>query len=454
MDIAPSAPTDKNCCGVSQAALFNGPMYQDQIADSYYEYLDKVTGDKDSTKLEFKITGNKYYIDPTDSFMNLTLRIVKANGDELPGDVEAVDGQPAVPAPNVAPINYIAATLFRQCTIILKDKFIATIPHYGLQAYLQACWSLGKSVKGGWLKNGVYYEDTAGQFDTLGPQNAGFAARKAKFAESKQVVMRTPIHAPLFQQEKFLLNHMPMILSFDLEDAEKILMWPANDPQSYKVQVMKAELCIRRVELDADFDKQVQEKLTADTKVPTRVLYPLVRPHIVTVSIPHGVTTRSLNDFTTGKIPTRIFVGFQLQTTQQGVKNFNPLKFDHFDLQEIDIKFNSKSIWNRRVQIDIEKGDYLDAYSHTVHTVGLLNSPFSPTISLDEFTRGFFVIGADLSRSYCSHNETRDEPRFGSLQVDLIFRTPLAAAISAILYMDYDALLEIDKMRDFVKDYK
>ena len=138
----------------------------------------------------------------------------------------------------------------------------------------------------------------------------------------------------------------------------------------------------------------------------------------------------------------------------QGAKNFNPLKFDHFDLQEIDIKFNSKSIWNRRVQIDIEKGDYLDAYSHTVHTVGLLNSPFSPTISLDEFTGGFFVIGADLSRSYCSHNETRDEPRWGSLVIDLAFRTPLAAAISVILYMDYDALIEIDKMRDFVKDYK
>ncbi|KAE8752639.1 hypothetical protein FOCC_FOCC000761 [Frankliniella occidentalis] len=114
------------------------------------------------------------YYDLPRTLHYVKLKIVAENGaDTAEGD-------------DVAPINNLGHSLWSQLDITANNKLITQSSQtYAYRAYLQNLLSYDRGAKTTHLTAGLYYQDTAGQFNTLGAANEGYVNRKRLTAKSK-----------------------------------------------------------------------------------------------------------------------------------------------------------------------------------------------------------------------------------------------------------------------------
>ena len=76
--------------------------------------------------------------------------------------------------------------------------------------------------------------------------NAGFTARKAMFAESREVTVYSKVHSGIFNINKLLVNNVDLTLEFDVDKNAKTIMAPVGS--TFRLVIVKATIKIRRVE--------------------------------------------------------------------------------------------------------------------------------------------------------------------------------------------------------------
>ena len=80
------------------------------------------------------------------------------------------------------------------------------------------------------------------------------------------------------------------------------------------------------------------------------------------------------------------------------------------------------------------------------------NTLFSGTGKVSEdYSEGYTIIVADLTPFEIGDNF--DLKAEGTLSIDLVFKSPLAATINVLVYAEYDNVIEIDSNRDVIKDW-
>ena len=71
-------------------------------------------------------------------------------------------------------------------------------------------------------------------------------------------------------------------------------------------------------------------------------------------------------------------------------------------------------------------------------------------IKREDYSEGYTIIVADLTPFEIG--DSFDLKAEGTLSIDLIFKSPLAATINVLVYAEYD-VIEIDSNRNVIKDW-
>ena len=69
----------------------------------------------------------------------------------------------------------------------------------------------------------------------------------------------------------------------------------------------------------------------------------------------------------------------------------------------------------------------------------------------EDYSEGYTIIIADLTPFEIGNNFDLKEE--GTLSIDLVFKSPLAATINVLVYAEYDNVIEIESNRNAIKDY-
>ena len=72
-------------------------------------------------------------------------------------------------------------------------------------------------------------------------------------------------------------------------------------------------------------------------------------------------------------------------------------------------------------------------------------------IKREDYSEGYTIIVADLTPFEISDNFDLKEE--GTLSIDLVFKSPLAATINVLVYAEYDNVSEIDSNHNVIKDW-
>ena len=420
-------------CFLDKTHLFQPAVFQNQVKGSNWEEVDALNL-KTADTLKFMIQGNTHFIDLSNTLLELRLKIVEGNGDAIADTA------------NCAPVNCPGLAMFSQLRVKIGDDILATENNYNTAAMMQTEYSLSDSAKRGYLTSSCYVKDTPGQQDIMTAANAGFTARKAMFAGSREVTVYSKVHSGIFNINKLLVNNVDLTLEFDVDKNAKTIMAPVGS--TFRLVIVKATIKIRRVELAEGKVVEINNKLT---KMPA--IYHVPRSIVTTHTIGSGNLTFKLPNFNTGDIPSRIFIALMSSERWSGVYKLNNYKYEHFDLTEVDIKVDGRSKFGRAIKANFANQDYNEIYLNTMQALGQFGGPFSNDLSYNDFGNGHTLIGCELTSSFGEDAQYRDPIKTGNMELQLTFATALNEAVDVIIYRDFENSFEINSDRKISKDW-
>ena len=373
-------------CTLSDTDLFTPTFIQSDIINGQFEDLFPITKPEDSGPIEFVI-GNSTdkFIDPVNTFLKMKLSILKADGTKI------------VDTDNVAPINYIGASMFSQVDVLLGGRVVsASTNTYAYRALFETLLNYGNDAKKSQLMMGMYTKDEATKLDETDPNNnTGLLERYNYFQESKIVEICTRIHSDIFHQGRLLMNGLPIKIVLHRNKHPFMLMAAAGS--TYKIVLSEAILCIRKVQLSPHKFQEIQQTLE---KIPA--VYPINRVVVKTHSVAAGLTSLNWDNAFQGQLPNRIFIGMVDNVSFTGRYDKNPFNFKHFDANSIGVFVNGESLPAQPIKCNFNQDHFLDGYRSLFTTTGKFARDEGINIYRHEYKGGYTLFGFDISPSTCN----------------------------------------------------
>ena len=422
-------------CALSDTDLFTPAFVQSDIESSTFEEVYPITKLDDGGPVEFTIKNSSdKFIDFVSTYLRLKVRLLKT------------DGAAHAETDKATFVNYPIASIFNQLDVYLGGTLISSSNNtYAYRSIIEAILNYGSDAKKSQLEMGLYSKDTAGHLEETDPvkENLGLQSRSSFTNESKVTELIGRLHTDLCNQGRLILNGLPIRLVFHKSKDSFSILSGSNQP---KVKLIDAVLCIRKVQLTHHKFAEIQQGLEKNV-----VCYPINRVQVKTHSIASGLTSLNWDNLILGQLPNRIFLGMIDNDSYTGNYKKNPFNFKHFDVREIAVYVNGKTL-SQPMKLNFEGGEYLEGYRSLFTTTGKINRDEGIDLTRRDYSKGYSLFGFDLSPALCNgpHQEAIKE---GNLRITLEFAKGLPNTVTVLVYAEFDNIIKVNKIRNVLKDY-
>ena len=168
--------------------------------------------------------------------------------------------------------------------------------------------------------------------------------------------------------------------------------------------------------------------------------YPYKRVQIITDNLEKGILKKTFSQISSGVAPTRCFVYFK-KASYFTDTTANTWKMEHLNVTEINLKINNTvAQYSEKLSLDYEKNEFNEAYSMLFKNIR--EAPND--IDTKDYKNGSCAYVFNTTADSCSDDHT-SLPRDGSLKLDVVFGKPIPLDMIAFFYLEYDALMQINK---------
>jgi len=125
----------------------------------------------------------------------------------------------------------------------------------------------------------------------------------------------------------------------------------------------------------------------------------------------------------------------------------NPFEFKDFGPKYIDFSLNGDH--SLATRLDFDSNQYLQLYYNLFYGLGITKDDVGIELGREDFKKTLLI--AYNLRHLCEGFTT---PKHGSVKIELKFKAGLTAAVTVLVYAEYQSVLYIDKNKNiFYKDY-
>ena len=369
------------------------------------------------------------------------------NMTRLQGEIEIVKkaDETTLPAAadNVAVINMLPSTMFRQIEVELNEHQIADLstPTQAWKSYIQTQLSYSEEAKNTHLVTWCYVKETPGKEETL--TIAAADGSKAFIAKNTMIKTKvrfsTILHIDFFQSQRLLIPGMTIKLRFVRNDDAFSILAPTD---IWKVKLNDLKLKIQRVTIDPEISNSIENKLQS-----TPICYPIIQSKIKTFLLNTGTQSERISNVYRGVLPKTVYIALLDSAAFNGTVNKNPFVFKDFGLNYFNLYINGEPFLNEAWQPDFANGDFIEIYQHFIDNIGISHSSDSVGITVEDFKSNccFFAFdfSPDLSNGIHMYGN-----KTGSLDIQLGFKAPLAQNINCLIYGSFNEAIIIDKNRN------
>ena len=431
--------TNLQCSAIkTECDIFALNPVQNTVLDTIVSTTSPVSILSETGPIEIIIPPTSDYFDLSNTILYLTGKLVKLDGTALSS------------SDNSTLVNLPAQSIFEKITVSFNNKIVSTNPNYSYRSYIETILNFSSEAKDGHLRNQMFYKDIAGKFNDIGSatsnsSNSGYTNRKTKTSASKEFEIIAPLHLDICNQPKYLIDNVEVSFKF----------YPNSKPEFYcmgetpcKINIIDIFLIIRKVKINPLIQESHAKILQ---QVPAR--YPINRIDVKTVTIAQGNMSKIIDNIYLGPLPNRLIVGFVSSKAFNGDYKMNPYNFQHFNLKEIAVYFDNTLLPGMPIKMDYEKDKYALAY-HTIFAgTGRNFSDSGNAITMEDYKNGYNLYCFDLTVDNSSSSNYWSIEKAGCMSIQIHFGSELEENITAILYSEFDNLLEIDKFRNILTDY-
>jgi len=429
-------------CTKSELDLFIVPPTQTSIESGTLVEYNPISTISQGTPIEFSITGGgQDYLDLASTQLYVRAQIVKANDD-------AIDN-----TDHVGPTNLFLHSLFSEVDITLNDTLVTSSNNtYAYRSYLETLLSYGHGAKTTQFTSALYYKDVANHMENANPndddiENVGFKTRSALTKEGRVVDMLGGIHSDLFFQDRFLPNDVNIKIRL-VRNKDAFCLMSSAAGAAFKVRILECKLYVRKVKLSPSvFLAHAKALEVGNAKFPIR------RVVCKTFTIPGGNLDATQESLFTGQLPTRIVIGCVDNEAFNGSYKKNPYNFKHMNLSQLKIYLDGQQHSVKPLEMNFAHRQYINAYATLFTGTGKWMRDEGNQISREDFAGGYALYAFDLTADQCE-GEHFNLLKQGNVRLDMKFAQALPNTINVIAFAEFENILEIDRSRNVLFDYK
>ena len=437
----------------SELELFALPPTQTSIEETRIEQFDPLTSLDRSGPVHFKVqVGDDCYIDPNEVYLYLKSRILDENGNKMD---EKDDANQVKIGSIVYPVNYFIASCFRDVEVYLNSVVVGgNTGLYPYQAYMTALLSYSHEVKDSLLKCGLYAEDRD-NMDTVHPssdaedkKNAGakFRFNQTKYSKSFECIGR--IHSEIFDQKKLLPNRVQMTIKLIRHDPNFVLMSQKADAK-YRINIDEARLYVTVKKIAPHVREAHEQRLLT-----TNAKYPMKRSHLLFFSRAGGISDLSEPNVVNGVLPTKMVIGLVETDAFNGHIQKNPFNFQHFNISQLSVRKNGQEIPYEPLFFNFTDADNpqtVMGYFNMMHSLGFWNRNKSNAIDpVNMYKKGYSLFCVNLNPDMSNGGSRFNLQQTGNLHLVLKLKQTTTKAITIVCFLEFDAVMEIDKNRKVI----
>ncbi len=377
----------------------------------------------EGSAIEFSIPGTStQYMDLKNSLLYIKLKVVKNDGSSITTDDE------------VGLSNSPLHTIFSQVDFNVQQHPVSEVGNnYSYKAYIDTVLNEVDDRKLQWQ---LFFADTSGNYmddPSTNGGNSGLYSRASYTKGGSEAEMIGPLAVDLCQQDRLLLNGVPLNLKLWQSPDPFRLMSPQAE-QKHKVVITDASLKISLVKVDPSVII-AQSNVLKDHSA----LYPYTRSNIKTYAVPKGQYTFITDDLFQGEVPKQLIVGIVSSSATHGSYVKNPFYFQNFNCNYVGFFVDGKSTPSHPLQPNYEADSFVEAYQRLYSD----DRPRAVTINRESFAGGYclYVFNPD--------GDDRDRIRQRAhTRLELKFSKALPEACTVIVYSKFPALMKIDASRN------
>jgi len=314
--------------------------------------------------------------------------------------------------------------------------------NYHYKAYLEKLLNYCSDASYTHLMSRLWYLDSSQELQ----DNNGYTTRLKYVGNSQTVELYGRLHADLFNYDKILINGVDMNIKLTRTPEAFYLLTP-NDDTKVRINILDANLFITQVELKPPLLLAHANVLAMRRKAH----YPVTHTQIKTVTASSGTQQISINNAFLGPVPDRILIVSVKNAAFVGSARTNPFLFHQYGMRNLVLYVNGVQHHSQPLTMNCSSPFIATrAYETLFSSTGIHHDDHAHMITLEMFTKGFYILGFDLTPDREVDEEHISLPRQGNVRIEALFKIPLPETITCILYAEFPGRIDIDYYRNVI----
>lgn len=410
----------------SELDLFTVPPLQTNILKTEEVAYNPLTSLENAKEISFHSPGNgETYRDLSSVYIRLLVALEGSQDD-------------------LGVVNNILHSIFRNCTIQLNNFCVSQSDNnYHYRAMIEKLLNYGSDAASTHLESTGWFLDT-GKFDSLIPtENPGLDERKTIFKKKKVVELIGKLHADMLNQPKFLLNNVDLKVSLNLEKPEFYMMESGTDGF---LRIIEATMYINHITINPDILLAHHRVLAQRSAV-----YPYKRVEVKSYTLHAGGNSLGIDNIVMGQLPNLVIFTMVSNEAYTGDRKRNPFNFQHFKLQRFNLNVNGSPVPTQPIEFNFENSVAsisTRGYNSLFKGTGIKHFDRGHQIKKKLFDNGAFLLAFDITPDHTYNDLSTNPISQGTIRIEGRFSEALSEAVTCIVYMEFDSILEIDKNRN------
>ena len=217
---------------------------------------------------------------------------------------------------------------------------------------------------------------------------------------------------------------------------------------AYKITIVNAIFYVKKIELTPSVIHAINTVHQYNDK---NAQYAIARTTPKVFTVARGQQGQHIDNAFLGEIPKGIAICMMDNDSYNGNYKKNPFNFQYYNLAQRGIPINGEEVKFQPLKLNFDDKLFVTAYSTLFSGTGKPHGNSGSIIMREDYSDGYTIIVADLTPFEIGDNFDLKEE--GTLSIDLVFKSPLAATINLLVDAEYDNVIEIDSNRKVVKDW-
>ena len=399
----------------------------------------------DSATVVIKISGsNEYYIDMSQLKLYVKFKVCKTGGVLVTNE-------------NVSLANNCLQSMIKNIQVLFGTTVISSDDNfYHYKAIIENTYGFNKEYKACLLSGDGLYKDsnhknqilkninailTTGQEAPAVNVNPGYVERNMLIKNRETVELCGNLHLDISSTERFLIDSTDIVLNLTKNDLKFLLK--GADAHDFTIVYQDIYVFYRKCKIANNI--RLSNNLLMERSF---LNYPIKRVQMQGLSTAFKSKKWSIV-IATNILPNRFFAVFVRQAAQLGDFTSDGFNFEHHNIVKCSVRANdSNYVYASEMNANFKENNFREFYSSVFQSIK--DAPND--IEYSDYKNGYTLIGYNLSADLCSNMTHTNTLLTGTLTLDIELAEALDYQVTAIIYAEYDNLIQINKT-SIIKDY-